>query len=406
MPSWSSPRAATLYEQAVIAATGFLSMLFFARHLPTPDWATFSFAAALMLLAQGMQLSIVILPMISFSQGRVPDPQDQGHWTWLNRAVLLTMLALSLAAGALVLWRSASWMGTSCLLAALLMPPAFGYEYLRRRLILARQYAVLARVGTAYAAGVALAVGAQYRFDAPPLLAALTYWPGIALAVWVSGLRDPLRRAAPDAAWLAPLKNFAPAAVGSSLAFAGYNLAVQAMLGATSGAAAVASFNATRMLIQPVNTLIGAFNGLDLPRAAQAYATSGRALVRLQGRAVLRLAAVGGVYLGVLLVFAGPVLELLFKGRYSDEAMLWSWVIVGFLMLLATPTENVFYVTRQPKFLLLSRVGASVVGCGLAWLSIPALGAVGAVLSIAAGWAVALMGGVAVLWTVREREPA
>jgi O-antigen/teichoic acid export membrane protein len=388
MRSWpSSPRAATLYEQAVIAATGFLSMLFFARHLPTLDWATFSFAAGLLLLAQGMQLSIVILPMISFSQGRAPSPQDQAHWTWMNRAVLLAMLGLSLLAGAAMRLGDVGWMGTSFLLAALLMPPAFGYEYLRRRLILAGQTGVLARAGTAYAAGVALAVGAQYTLATPAWLAALTYWPGIALAL---------------CAWLAPLRRFAPSAVGSSLAFAGYNLAVQALLGASTGAAAVASFNATRMLIQPVNTLIGAFNALDLPRAAQAHAHGGRALVRFQTRAVLRLAAVGGLYLGVLLVFAGPVLDLLFAGRYSDEAMLWSWVIVGFLMLVATPTENVFYVTRQPQLLLLSRVGASIVGCGMAYVAIPPFGAVGAVLSIAAGWSIALLGGLAVLWRVRE----
>jgi O-antigen/teichoic acid export membrane protein len=393
----AGPRAATLFEQAAVAATGFLSMLFFARHLPTAEWATFSFAAALMLLGQGMQLSIVILPMISFSRGQAPTAQDQLHWTWLNRAVLLAMLCASALSGAVVLWRSDSWIAWSFLYAVLLMPPAFGYEYLRRRLILARRYAALARAGLAYAVGVASAVGAQGLFGAPPAMAALSFWPGLLLALAVSGVRDPLRWAAPPAAWLRPLLRFAAPTVGSSLAFAGYTLAVQALLGAWQGAPAVAAFNATRMLIQPVNTLIGAFNSLDLPNAARAHAEGGRALLRFQTRAMARLVAVGGVYLVLVASFAGPLLGLLFGGRYGDVTTLWCWLIVGLLMLVTTPTENVFYVTRHPQWLLLSRLGAAAAGCGVAALSIPALGATGAVLGIAAGWLVALLGAAAAL---------
>lgn len=402
----TGPRAATLFEQATVAATGFLAMLFFARHLPTADWATFSFAAALMLLGQGMQLSIVILPMISFSQGRAPTDLEQPHWTWLNRAVLLAMLGASALAGAAVLWHSDSWMGWSFLYAVLLMPPAFGYEYLRRRLILARRYAALARAGLAYAVGVAAAVAGQLVVNAPPVLAALSFWPGLLLALAASGVRDPLRWAAPPTTWLRPLLRFAAPTVGSSLAFAGYTLAVQALLGAVSGAPAVAAFNATRMLIQPVNTLIGAFNSLDLPNAARAYTQGGQTLLHFQARAITRLVAVGGVYLALVAAFAGPLLAWLFDGRYSDTAALWCWVVVGLLMLVATPTENVFYITRRPQWLLLSRLGAAATGCGIAVLLIPAHGTLGAVLSIAAGWLVALLGAGLALWRLRRSHGA
>jgi len=404
--SFSHPRSATLFEQAVVSATGFLVLLFFARHLPTLQWATLSFAFGLLLVAQGMQLSVVILPMISFSQGQPLGAQAQSHWAWMNRAVLVAVLGAALLAAALVRWSSGSWMGDSFFYAALLMPPAFAYEHLRRRLILARRFDVLARCGLAWACGAALGVFAHWRFGGPALLAALSFWPGMVLAWAVSGQRERLRWSAPSAEWLAPLRNFAPSAVGSSLAMAGYSVAIQALLGGLAGAPAVAAFNATRMLVQPVNTLIGAFNNLDMPRSASAYASGGRSLLRFQARSMLRLLLCGGAYLLLLALFTGPVLDWLFGGRYSEPRLAWAWLLVGLLMLVATPSENAFYVTRDTRRLLFSRLAAAAVGCTVAWFGIAQWGAVGAVLGVAAGWSVALIGGVSALWAVRNHRPA
>jgi O-antigen/teichoic acid export membrane protein len=404
--TFSHPRSATLLEQAMVSVTGFLVLLFFARHLPTLHWATLSFAFGLLLVAQGMQLSIVILPMISFSQGQPLGATAQSHWAWMNRAVLAVMLGVALLVAALVRFSTGSWMGDSFAYAALLMPPAFAYEHLRRRLILARRFDALARCGLAWACGAAVGVFAQWRLGGPALLAALSFWPGMVLAWWVSGQRERLRWSAPSADWLAPLRAFAPPAVGSSLAMAGYSVAIQGLLGGVAGAQAVAAFNATRMLIQPVNTLIGAFNNLDMPRSASAYALGGRSLLRFQARSVLRLLLSGGAYLVLLALFTAPLLAWLFGGRYSDVELAWAWLIVGLLMLVATPTENAFYVTRNTRRLLFSRLAAAAVGCTVAWFGIAHWGAVGAVLGIAAGWLVALLGGVSALWAVRKHGPA
>lgn len=401
----SNPRSATLFEQALVSATGFLTLLFFARHLPTLDWATLSFAFGLLLVAQGMQLSIVILPMISFSQGRPLGTEAQADWAWMNRAVLATMLCAALLSAALLRWRSDSWMGHSFLSTALLIPPAFAYEHLRRRLILAGRFDLLARSGIAWAVGTALGVAANYHSSGLPLLAALAFWPGMVLAWTVSRQREPIRWSPPSAAWLKPLRAFAPPAVGSSLAMAGYSVAIQALLGSMSGAPAVAAFNATRMLIQPINTLIGAFNNLDMPRGAKAYAAGGRSLLRFQARSMLRLLIVGGAYLAALALFTGPVLAFLFDGRYGDVQLVWTWLLVGLLMLVVTPTENAFYVTGNTRQLLWSRLAAAGFGCGLAWFAIARLGAIGAVLGVAAGWLVALIGGAVALWAARDDAP-
>jgi O-antigen/teichoic acid export membrane protein len=400
-----NPRSATLFEQALVSATGFLTLLFFARHLPTLDWATLSFAFGLLLVAQGMQLSIVILPMISFSQGRSLATKAQADWAWMNRAVLSTMLGAALLTAALLRWRSDSWMGQSFLYAALLMPPAFAYEHLRRRLILAGRFDLLARSGIAWAVGVALGVAANYHISGLPLLAALTFWPGMVLAWTVSRQREPIRWSAPSSDWLKPLRAFAPSAVGSSLAMAGYSVAIQALLGGMSGAQAVAAFNATRMLIQPINTLIGAFNNLDMPRGARAYAAGGRNLLRFQARSMLRLLIVGGAYLTAVALFTTPLLAVLFESRYSELSLAWTWLLVGLLMLVVTPTENAFYVTGNTRQLLWSRLAAAGAGCGFAWFAIPKWGAIGAVLGIAAGWSVALIGGAAALWAARNDAP-
>ena len=402
----SNPRSATLFEQAVVSATGFLVLLFFARHLATLDWATLSFAFGLLLIAQGMQLSIVILPMISFSQGRPLDAPAHGHWAWMNRAVLLAMMTIALLSAGLVRWGSGSWMSDSALYAAVLMPPAFAYELLRRRLILAKRFHILARTGLAWAIGAALGVWVNFRFGGSPGLAALSFWPGMLLAWAVSGQRERLRWSPPPDDWLMPLRAFAPSAVGSSLAMAGYSVAIQAMLGGLAGAQAVASFNATRMLIQPVNTLIGAFNNLDLPRSASAYALGGRSLMRFQARSMLRLLLCGGAYLVLLALLTAPVLAFLFDGRYGELELAWAWLLVGLLMLVVTPAENAFYVTRNTRRLLLSRLAAAAIGCAVAWFGIPQWGAVGAVFGVAAGWSVALIGGGAALWAVRKHGPA
>lgn len=402
----SNPRSATLFEQALVSATGFLTLLFFARHLPTLDWATLSFAFGLLLVAQGMQLSIVILPMISFSKGRSLSTDAQANWTWMNRAVLVTMLCVALLTAALLRWRSDSWMGHSFLYVALLMPPAFAYEHLRRRLILAARFDLLARSGVAWAIGVALGVAANYRSEGIPLLAALAFWPGMVLAWTVSQQRERIRWSAPSSDWLQPLRAFAPSAVGSSLAMAGYSVAIQALLGSMSGAPAVAAFNATRMLIQPINTLIGAFNNLDMPRGAMAYAAGGRSLLRFQARSMLRLLIFGGAYLAVLALFTGPLLAFLFDGRYGEQQLAWAWLLVGLLMLVVTPTENAFYVTGHTRKLLWSRLAAASVGCGIAWFAIARWDEIGAVLGVAAGWSVAFIGGAAALWAARNDAPA
>lgn len=400
----TGPRSSTLFEQAVISATGFLSMLFFARQMSTLDWATFSFASGFMLVLLGLQLSVVTLPMLSFSRGQAMSSEEQSNWTWLNRATTSVAFSLSVLIGGVLSASDAGWAGDSFLCAALLIPPAFTYEYLRRRLILARDYAALPRTAMAYAAGVSVGVLASYFCAWPPILAALSYWPGMLLAVHVSGAREPLRWTAPPKDWFKPLRAFVPAAAGSSLAASGYSFAVQATLGALSGSASVALFNATRIVIQPINTLIGAFNNLDLPGAAKAYVNGGPALIKFQRRSVLRLVAIGSPYLLVLCLLAGPLLSLLFAGRYSSESMVWCWSLVGLLMLVVTPMENVFYVTRQTHWLLSSRIAAAAAGCASAYVGIPSLGAVGAVLSIVVGWLIALLGASLVLWRTRQPE--
>jgi O-antigen/teichoic acid export membrane protein len=226
------------------------------------------------------------------------------------------------------------------------------------------------------------------------------------LALFVARPHERFRWAAPEARWLRPLRSFAPSAAGSSLAMAGYSVAIQALVGGMSGAQALASFNATRMLIQPVNTLIGAFNNLDMPNSAKAYAKGGRSLISFQARSVLRLGTIGGLYLLTVGVFAEPLLAWLFSGRYSQSQLVWSWVLVGCLMLIVTPTENVFYVTGSTARLFASRLAAAAVGCAVAYVSIPQSGAMGGVLGVAAGWATALIGGAMALWTVRNEGPA
>ena len=378
-----SPRLATILDQALVSATGFLSMLLFARLLPPMEWAIISFAAGISLVLQGIQINSITIPMITFSHGRAINTVDQQHWTWLNRALLATMSALSALIGFVVFFLGSAWVGKSLLLAAVLLPPTFIYEYIRRRLILCENFTALVKVSFAYAAGTMAGALFNYTVYCSPLSAALSFWPGMFLAVLVLNEHDPLRLKAPPANWLQPLRGFVPSAVGSSLAGTGYNFAVLAILGAMAGPIAVAVFNATRLVMQPINTLVGAFNSLDIPRATAAYAISGKALLTAQTRAMARLAILGGSYLFVVCYFSETLLQLLFKNQYNSTEIVWSWGLVGMAMLIATPAETSLYVTHRTRQLFQNKLAASALACSLAYLLIPSQGAIGAVLSVA-----------------------
>ncbi|MCG8693609.1 MAG: polysaccharide biosynthesis C-terminal domain-containing protein, partial [Minwuiales bacterium] len=66
------------------------------------------------------------------------------------------------------------------------------------------------------------------------------------------------------------------------------------------------------------------------------------------------------------------------------------WAVVAALMVATYPFETGLFVMKLPERLILGRCLAAAVSIGLALLLVPRLGAHGAMIAAAAGWAIAL----------------
>ncbi len=133
----------------------------------------------------------------------------------------------------------------------------------------------------------------------------------------------------------------APAATGhypfslwaslSHIGFSGYNFGVQAMLANMAGPTALGIFHACRTLLQPVNTLVGAMDTIDKPRAARAYASNGRiGLIKAMQTALTILFLTGGLYIATIYLLDSWLLALVFGTQYSGAGSCCGGVVFSF----------------------------------------------------------------------------
>lgn len=174
----------------------------------------------------------------------------------------------------------------------------------------------------------------------------------------------------------------------SHVAYSGYNFGTQALLGVLAGPTALGVFHACRILIQPVNTLVGAMDSIDKPRAAAAFATDGAPAMR---RVLLRggriLTGVSVPYLVALALLAPVILPLVLGPQYEDQVgVVWAWCFTALGMVLTQPVESGLYVARRTREMFLTRVLASLAAVALCWWLAPALGATGALIGMAVGF--------------------
>ncbi|MEZ5643421.1 MAG: hypothetical protein R3E70_15575 [Burkholderiaceae bacterium] len=110
-------------------------------------------------------------------------------------------------------------------------------------------------------------------------------------------------------------------------------------------------FHACRILVQPINTLIGATDSVDKPRAARALAQDGFVgMRRVLGRSLTVLLALGLPYLLIIAATASWLLPWLLGEAYRGQThvVTW-WCAVALAMLIAQPVESGLYVTRRVR---------------------------------------------------------
>jgi O-antigen/teichoic acid export membrane protein len=395
-----APRTASLLEQGCVSGANLLASVLLARALAPEHWGVFAFAWAIVLFAQGFQRALVTIPMIPFTAGGAHWPQARAAWAAANAWLALAGTALLALAALLMPAAGAAWLATSLALAAALLPAVLAHEFARRAAVQERRFGTLAAMGVAYAVALlALAIlravtGPQAWPGPAALPAALALAAGCGCAALVYRLRA-RQRLLPLPPGALPHDSGYPAyarwAVGSHLGYSGYNFGVQALLAALAGPAAVGVFHACRTLVQPVTVLQSAMDGVDKPRAAEAWATLGRpALRRVLWRSFGWMAVPALPFLAFVALAATPLLGWLYGPAYAGaQAVVVAWCAVAACSLVSQPVESGLYVTRRPRALFLARTGAALLSLAAALLLVPSFGAVGALLAMALGFALA-----------------
>lgn len=399
-------RLSALFEQGLISGSNFLILIFAARILEPAQWGIFSFAMACVLMVQGLQRAAVILPMVN--QCATAEGLQQHQSSWYRMQVIATVISIALLVSAACLPglpAQHAWVTQSASIAALLIAPIYFYEFNRRLLILRGLQYKLVRIAFAYAVALGMGAVTIYVLHVKSINSVLLAY----LAAQMVGalgtaalLGMPSLRMTWSAVQIAENIRFAKWAFLSSLAFSGYNFAVQAILGAVSGPGAVGLFNAARNFVQPVNTLIQAMDSVDKPRTSRMYATAGsKGLFDAVFASLRWLMLIGGPFVVLMGVFGGDLLVAIYGERYEgNQSLMLVWAVAAGLILVAHPVETGLLVKRVPRQLFVSRLIAAAVALALAFGLTPALGAVGAVISLATGWGLAAAIGFAFL---RER---
>lgn len=420
-------RRAALIEQGLVSGASFVVFLWLARGLAPEAWGSFGLAYALVLFAQGFQRALVTLPMISFGTGpAAPTAGDfpgRAAWAAANASVagtaaLLLALSAGLAFWASAAWGLAAWVAQALAMAAVMMLPAMAHEFARRAAVQAQQMGLLAGMGVVFAA-VLLALAFlpwPQAWRSGPAWQALQAWhPALALALaWTAAAAWPVlaRRHAP-LAWPGrpPVREgyarFGGWALGSHLAYSGYNFGVQALLGALAGPAALGAFHACRALVQPVSTLQAALDSIDKPQAAAALAQAGPAGLRQRlWRSFATVAWMALPYLACVALAAAPLLALAYGQVYAGQgAVVLMWCLVAGCSLLSQPLESGLYVAQRTRALFWGRVLAAALSLGAAVPLILHFGAAGALAAMALGYFVAAAASLCTLLRLQPTRP-
>lgn len=380
-----------LIEQASLSLTSFSAALFFARTFSSSEWATYSLGLALVLFAQGFQRATVLLPLITQTTHDPELKQSIKYWVRQNWKILIISCACLLLTAAL--WQkfmAEKWIANAFTVAAILTTGFFYHEFWRRALIQCGKIRICAFAALTHACLTALSVSILSATDAK-----LYMWPvAMGLCSFATGWLLKFNLKQPDTPqnaepYSAPPENhFGTWATLSHIAYSSYSTGIQLLLSYIAGPNAMGIFSAVRNIIQPINSIIGAIDSLDKPKAARAYASGGyNALFFSLRQTATALGLLGGLYLLLSASFGGFIIQWIYKGSYGMPWLeVWLWCGVALSMMIAQPTESGLYVANKPAALFYNRLVSAAVGLTIAMFLIPAMGAVGALIALTGSW--------------------
>ncbi len=320
-----------LADQAIVSGTNFATTVILARFLGVEEFGRFALAWLAVFFAQNLQIALIVQPMMNI--GVKQKASDRAAYTG---TVVLQQCVLALVATILVfgILAGSSLYVSQLNLAELAVPVALLVLFSQASEFLRRYYFVFSQPrwslvvdGVRYFGQLAmLLAGFLFMRDqmttgvAIGVMAVASFIGAGAGAVALRRMRfdrDVFRNVTARqwrfARWLAPT-------VFS--VWARENL-LYTVIGATFGLAEVGIVRAAQQLVTMVNVLIQGFANVVHVRAAAAYARRGYAgLVGFVGTFVLRYKLGIACCLGLIALFGGPLLTLVFGQEYSGHGAL------------------------------------------------------------------------------------
>lgn len=394
-----SARYLVLVEQALISGSNFLLYVYAARMLPKDQWGTLSFALALLQVLQGFQRAFVTLPMVTSGDKQGVFANSLRFWRQMQGGITAATLLLVLGLYVIALYYLDAWVAEGILLTAVLVIPWYYMEFARRVIIMSSSMYRLLTMAIIYVCVLLIAVAVVHWRDFGHHLP-LVFVSVMASAAVISSFSAKVQlwptmgiaRTNAGGSWTSTsLWRFGRWAAASSLAYTGYNFAIQAILAAITGPAVLGVFTAARNLIQPISTLVQAIDSVDKPRAGRAYASRGMpGLWHVIRRSWAWLFLLALPYVALVGVFSESLLVVVYGEKYADASVpVQLWCVVMLIMILVQPLETGLYVLRRPDWLFYGRaISAGFVLMLTPWL-VMQWSVNGALVALAAGWGLA-----------------
>jgi O-antigen/teichoic acid export membrane protein len=356
----ASLRGANLYglaDQALISATSFLTLLVLARALSVSAFGAFALAYTGLLFVNGLQSALVTQPHNVLGAARRDDAYARFTAATLIVALMfLVAMALVLFAVGLAVLQISSDAG-ELLLAMVPATIAWQLQELTRRILYTegRLKAAFFNDAVAYG-GQALGIVVLWRadvLDGPNALYVIAASSTIGAVIGFGQIRQSFTRTF-DRSDLAPHWHFgkwlAAGTVGYGISSNVYFYAAAVLLGASASG----ELKASQLVLGPLNVVL-IFLATVLPiRLSQTLAFAGEAAFWARLRRMLTLTApVIALYCLLASIFATPLLDLLYGGRYPDAQVLVALFAVYYFLVylggLATAALNAKQQTR-PSF--------------------------------------------------------
>jgi len=157
---------------------------------------------------------------------------------------------------------------------------------------------------------------------------------------------------------------------------------------------------AMRTLMQPLMVVIRSLDAGDKNRFHDLSSGTVVGVRHVFWRTIALYAVIGLAALLVLSLCAGPLIHIVYKGKFGGHPeILLEWCVYAILLTLAMPIQSVVYlIHRQHQLMWWGTIG-SITGLCMALFTCRPLGAQGAMLSTLCGAGLGVVGGV---WTIRD----